>query len=247
MSPPRVADPPVPGYRLAAPTALDVLTRLADCVGGVAALRRWSEVTGRRGLHGMDLELDDLDRVVDALAAQSGPLSVVALWAPRRLAAVDRLHLAAHDARENVAPAVADLLEGLAQATGTETVLVNAVLGDAVLVAWGLGGWAAETGGLPAEWAMCSTTAEPAATHVVADLAADPDWAETPLVAHRGLRSCAEVPLLTCDGDVVGTVCAISSTARSLDASVVEALALCAGDPLSRLEEQATGRGSAAA
>lgn len=84
MSPPRVADPPVPGYRLAAPTALDVLTRLADCVGGAEALRRWSEVTGRLGLHGMDLELDDLDRVVDALAAQGGPLSGVARgWSMR--------------------------------------------------------------------------------------------------------------------------------------------------------------------
>ena len=84
MSPSRVGDPPVPGYRLAAPTALEVLTRLADCVGGAEALRRWSEVTGRLGLHGMDLEFDDLDRVVDALAAQGGPLSVVARgWSMR--------------------------------------------------------------------------------------------------------------------------------------------------------------------
>ena len=182
-------------------------------------------------------------------AVRAMPPSEDPLWTARRLAAVDRLGLAAPDARERVAPAVADLLESLASATGAETVLVNAVLGDAVAVvaARGLGGWVAEAGGLPAEWAMCSTTAERAAAYVVADLAADPDWAETPLVALDGLRSYAGVPQLTGDGDVVGTVCAISGTAGSLDATVVEDLALCAGELLCRLEEQAAGRAPAAA
>jgi hypothetical protein len=83
-APPRAPNPPVSDYRLPAPTALDVLTRLADCLGGPEALRRWSEVTGRLGLHGMDLGLDELDRVVDALVAQGGPLSVVARgWSMR--------------------------------------------------------------------------------------------------------------------------------------------------------------------
>jgi GAF domain-containing protein len=182
--------------------------------------------------------VNDLD-AVQAMRPSDEPT-----WAPSRLAAVDRLGLAEPDAREHLEPAVADLLEGLAQATGAETVLVNALLGDAVAVvaARGLSGWVAETGGIPAEWAMCSTTAERAAAYVVDDLAADSDWAETPLVALDGLRTYAGVPLLTGDGQVVGTVCAIGGTPGSLDAGVVEDLVLCAGELLARLEEQAARR-----
>ena len=76
--------PPVPGYQLAAPTALDALTRLAQAVGGVEALRRWSEVTRSLDLHGLDLELDDLERVADAFVDLGGPLAVVArAWTVR--------------------------------------------------------------------------------------------------------------------------------------------------------------------
>ncbi|MDP9406719.1 MAG: GAF domain-containing protein [Actinomycetota bacterium] len=162
-------------------------------------------------------------------------------YAPERLTAVARLGLAGTAAREQVEPAVADLLDGLAARTGAETVLVNVLLADtvAVVAARGLDGWIALAGGVPAEWAMCSTTARQAAAYVVDDLAADPAWADTPLVALDGLRAYAGVPLITSEGSVIGTVCALGTAPRTLDESVIEELALCAGEVLERLEQQA--------
>ncbi len=68
----------MPGYGLSAPRALDALTQLAHCVGGVEALQRWGDVTRRLGLHGMDLDVDDLQRVADAFMAQGGAPAVLA-------------------------------------------------------------------------------------------------------------------------------------------------------------------------
>ena len=113
-------------------------------------------------------------------------------------------------------PHTGDLLDRLtaelAADTGAGMAAVGLVLVDAVAVcgAYGLGGWIAEAGGMPAEWAPCTRVVRGGAGTVIDDLRADPDLAGTPLTTVNGVRAYAGVPLADGAGRRIGAVSVMS-------------------------------------
>lgn len=67
----------VPGYQLAPPTEQDALTFLARAVGADRAAGLWMRTCREAGARAGALSLDELERVVQALAAEEGPAGVV--------------------------------------------------------------------------------------------------------------------------------------------------------------------------
>jgi diguanylate cyclase (GGDEF)-like protein len=71
---------------------------------------------------------------------------------------------------------------------------------------------------------------------VVGDLAADPRFADGPLVTEVGLRFYAGAPLITRDGHAIGTLCALDDVPHELSAQQRDALAALARQVVAQLE-----------
>lgn len=100
---------------------------------------------------------------------------------------------------------------------------VSLILNDAGVVpaAHGVGGWLAEAGGMPAEWAPCATVVRSDAPLLITDTHDDPAHTANPLVTVSGVRSYAGVPLRV-NGQPVGALWVLSGqpgmhTAADLD------------------------------
>ncbi|GIF02540.1 GAF domain-containing protein [Actinoplanes siamensis] len=74
---------------------------------------------------------------------------------------------------------------------------VSLILSDAGIIpaAHGVGGWLAEAGGMPAEWAPCATVVRGDAPLLITDTYDDPAHVTNPLVTISGVRSYAGAPL----------------------------------------------------
>jgi diguanylate cyclase (GGDEF)-like protein len=116
---------------------------------------------------------------------------------------------------DDARPDLAELAGLAARLSGCPVALVTLVEAETVRVAAGPG---LGLDGLPREATPCGhavTGAEP--WLVVPDLAADPRFAETPLVAGgRRLRFYAGLKLLTPDGQALGTLCVLDHVQRRL-------------------------------
>lgn len=88
---------------------------------------------------------------------------------------------------------------------------VTLVLNDVVLIvaSYGLTGWVAEAGGIPIDWAPCSTVVRHKAATLVPDTHRDLRHHDNPLVTITGVRSYAGVPVLDTEGQIVGTLSAM--------------------------------------
>lgn len=124
----------------------------------------------------------------------------------------------------------AERLRGLAaetaEAVGADMAAVNLVLIDAVAVcgAYGLDGWIEEAGGMPAEWAPCTTVVRTGARRLVDDLRDDPAVAGTPLVTVNRALSYAGTPLVDAAGHVVGTLCVFGRRPGAFTAATLDEL-----------------------
>jgi GAF domain-containing protein len=150
----------------------------------------------------------------------------------RRIATYDLFHPQLRERLDAVAEAGAHRL-------GTPVSLVSVVLDSSqfVLGSYGLAPWAAEAGGIPAEWALCSHTVLTGAPYRVFDGTTDPEHRDNPLLAVTGVRSYAGVPLRDGDGIVLGAHCVLDLAARTFTDDDVAALEENAGHVMRILAE----------
>ena len=95
---------------------------------------------------------------------------------------------------------------------------------------------------IPRAQAPCSQVAELTESLVIPDLAADPDYATSPLAA-QGVRFYAGVPLVTPGGHGLGALCVLGTTPRTATDSEMRALRDLAEMTMSQIELQhAVGR-----
>jgi diguanylate cyclase (GGDEF)-like protein len=99
----------------------------------------------------------------------------------------------------------------------------------------------AQTGGdappnCPREISFCSHTILQHEPLVVPDLAADPRFADGPLVTEVGLRFYAGAPLITDDGFAIGTLCALDDVPHELTLQQRDALSALARQVVAQLE-----------
>lgn len=102
---------------------------------------------------------------------------------------------------------------------------VSLILTDAgILVAThGVGGWLAEAGGMPAEWAPCATVVRTDVPLLITDTHDDPRHTTNPLVTITGVRSYAGVPLRL-NGQPVGSLCVLSGDPDAFDDTDLDTL-----------------------
>ncbi|MEV0895299.1 GAF domain-containing protein [Actinoplanes sp. NPDC049802] len=132
---------------------------------------------------------------------------VDALTRPERLEAVARLL----PRTAGTPAALQQFIDHVAGVLGAPCAGVSLILANAgVLTAThGVGGWLADAGGMPAEWAPCATVVCRDAPLLVADTHDDPAHIANPLVMITGVRSYAGVPLHLV-GQAVGSLCVLS-------------------------------------
>ncbi|MEU8820098.1 GAF domain-containing protein [Actinoplanes sp. NPDC048796] len=103
---------------------------------------------------------------------------------------------------------------------------ISLILNDAgvLLATHGVGGWLAEAGGMPAEWAPCAQVVRHNTPLLIADTHDDPAHTANPLVMVTGVRSYAGVPLHS-DGQPVGSLCVLAGEPGAFTAAHLDALA----------------------
>lgn len=131
-----------------------------------------------------------------------------ALTRPERLTAVAAV-LPPTDAAP---PALQQFVNDVAVALGAPCSGVSLILDDAgILIAThGVGGWLAEAGGMPAEWAPCASVVRQDAPLLITDTHDDPAHTANPLVMITGVRSYAGVPLRL-NGHAIGSLCVLDA------------------------------------
>ena len=130
---------------------------------------------------------------------------------------------------------VADLLD--APCAGASLILNTA---GVLTATHGVGGWLAEAGGMPAEWAPCAVVVRRNAPLVIADTHDDPGHTTNPLVTITGVRSYAGVPLHL-DGQAVGSLCVLDGRPGMFDDAVLDTLADLAPQAVALLQDAAGG------
>ncbi|MEV4281531.1 GAF domain-containing protein [Actinoplanes xinjiangensis] len=127
---------------------------------------------------------------------------------PRRLTAVAQLL----PRGEDVSPVLQRFIDEVAGLLRAPCAGVSLILDDAgvLLATHGVGGWLAEAGGMPAQWAPCATVVRQDAPLLIVDTHDDPAHTTNPLVMITGVRSYAGVPLHL-DGQAVGSLCVLAA------------------------------------
>jgi GAF domain-containing protein len=232
------------GYPLREPRKDEFLSRLARFTSEREAQLAWRSACQATGVDpGADkLERGALLRVLERMSQAEGVTSVLArsfsirllshallekqavdapsgdeqvaasLRADERLAALGRLDLGVvvHDEE------LGQLVRQAAERFKLPIAAINVVLDNTLffLVPHGIGGWMAQAGGVPAEWAPCTEVVDRNATFAIRDAQADAAARENPLVRIDGVRCYLGVPLRDRSGQVLGTMCVIGTEAR---------------------------------
>jgi GAF domain-containing protein len=136
--------------------------------------------------------------------------------------------LAAYDfASPDLRPELDDVARRAAAELGAAAAMITLALPDVALLAgaFGLGGWIAEVGGVPIEWAPCAIAVRTGRGYAVPDADADPEFAANPLVAVDGIKALAGAPVWAPDGTVLGACCVADFAPRPFSAEQRLALA----------------------
>ena len=118
------------------------------------------------------------------------------------------------------------LAANVAEATGARTALISLMLNDVTVIVAGTAvpEPLAEGGGMPVEWTPCGVVTGSDRGVMIADLAVDPVYRDTPLILACRVRSYAGVPLRDADGLVVGTLAVFDPAPRALGHEVLPQL-----------------------
>lgn len=127
--------------------------------------------------------------------------------------------LAAYDLTD---PRLREQLDGLAAdaaaATGHPMSVISAILMDVQMIIgdYGVAGWPAATGGLPAEWSFCLHVVLDRKPFVVPDAHLEPRVASSPLALSGALTSYTGVPITdVASGETLGALCVVDHTPGS--------------------------------
>jgi GAF domain-containing protein len=127
-----------------------------------------------------------------------------------------------------------DIVKVAAYVCGTPTAIISLVDADRQWFKAKVGAVASET---PREQSFCAHAIVTNQTLVVEDAAADRRFADNPLVtAENGIRFYAGAPLVTTDGQGLGSLCVIDSEVRKIDDKQREALEALARMVVSNME-----------
>ena len=158
-----------------------------------------------------------------------------------RLAAIAEIDLDAPELRRRLDELSARSAAALGLPVGLTTLVLPTA--QVLLGASGLpGGWIAEAGGMPVEWAFCTPAVVGRAPYVVEDAPNDPVQHANPLVLVDGVASYAGVPVLTAEGHVLGTHCVLGVAPRRFGEEDLAVLRAGAADAAAVLEEFRAGR-----
>ena len=147
-----------------------------------------------------------------------------------RLQALDRYDIL--DTEREVA--YDDIVSLASQICGTPVAVMGLVDAERVWLKAQVGGDAPAN--CPREISFCSHTILQHEPLVVPDLAADPRFADGPLVTEVGLRFYAGAPLITDDGFAIGTLCALDDVPHDLTVQQRDALSALARQVVAQLE-----------
>ena len=127
-----------------------------------------------------------------------------------------------------------DIVRLASQICGTPVAVMGLVDAERVWLKAQVGGDAPPN--CPREISFCSHTILQREPLVVPDLAADPRFADGPLVTEVGLRFYAGAPLITDDGFAIGTLCALDEVPHDLTVQQRDALSALARQVVAQLE-----------
>ncbi|GIF42638.1 GAF domain-containing protein [Actinoplanes xinjiangensis] len=161
-----------------------------------------------------------------------------ALVRPERLAAVDQLL----PGTEGTSPALQRFVDDVADLLRAPCAGVSLILTDAgvLLATHGVGGWLAEAGGMPAQWAPCATVVRHDTPLLITDTHDDPAHTTNPLVMVTGVRSYAGVPLHL-DGQAVGSLCVLAGEPGVFTQADLDTLVSLAPRAVTLLHETVAG------
>ena len=161
-----------------------------------------------------------------------------ALMRPQRLKAVADLL----PCTEGTPAALQQFVDHVAAVLHAPCAGVSLILDDAgvLMATHGVGGWLAEAGGMPEQWAPCATVVRHDAPLLISDTHDDPAHTANPLVMITGVRSYAGVPLHL-HGQPVGSLCVLSGQPGMFTDSDLWALIDLAPRAVQLLQEAAAG------
>ncbi len=187
----------------------------------------------------------------ESAGAQSEPLELdtspnpFAAPEPRRLLAIEELIPSDRPAPEELQK----IVEDVARRFGVSGAFVSVVLKDRqrLRASTGMKGKIVEEGTSRTD-AFCTHVVEGSAPLVVPDAAVHPYFMQNPLVKEGSLRSYAGAPLVTANGEVLGSLCIIDQKPLTISAHEVDELVIVARQVAGELElararrEQASGK-----
>ena len=155
-----------------------------------------------------------------------------------------RLHRVAEllDEPTPYAGAEADLFtSNTAVLLDADTAVINLVLNDAVMIAaaHGLPPLLARTGGVPAEWAPCTTVVRRGRPLLLTDTHTNPEHRRNPAVTVCGIRSYAGVPLRADTGHVIGTLCVTARRPYAFTTDTIDHLTALTPRAMQHLRQRA--------
>lgn len=137
-------------------------------------------------------------------------------------------------------PRVDAVLDATATLLGTEVVFVGMFAGEDYAFARLRGQWEGLTEGqrIPQEHALC-TRMLAGAPNASADVAADPVYGSSPVVAELGIGSYIGVPVTTASGEVFGTLCGLDHASVPVSGATLALLRHLAAVLAAHLDGQA--------
>ncbi|MEU4626540.1 GAF domain-containing protein [Actinoplanes sp. NPDC023801] len=161
-----------------------------------------------------------------------------ALVRPQRLDAVAQLLTGV----EGTPPGLQRYIDDVAALLGAPCAGVSLILSDVgvLLATHGVGGWLAEAGGMPVQWAPCATVVRHDMPLLITDTHDDPAHTANPLVMITGVRSYAGVPLHL-DGQAVGSLCVLAAEPGRFTHAALDTLISLAPRAVAVLRETVDG------
>jgi diguanylate cyclase (GGDEF)-like protein/PAS domain S-box-containing protein len=135
-------------------------------------------------------------------------------------------------------PELQRIVEETAKKFAVSAAMISIVLEDRqwAMAHIGLGGALLRERGGPRDISFCTHVVQGRQPLVVPDAAANPAFAQNPLVQEGSVRSYAGAPLETPSGDVLGTLCIIDQKPMALSAEDVDQLVIAAREVAGHLE-----------